>query len=60
MCVNPDGSVGSVTQIKGTGLPAYDERIQSTIRNKWRYKPYLVNGKAATVCTVVRFVYSQR
>jgi serine/threonine protein kinase len=60
MCVNPDGSVGSVTQIKSTGFQSYDDRIQSTIRNRWRYKPYVVNGRSVSACTVVRFVYSQR
>jgi hypothetical protein len=26
----------------------------------WRYKPYLVNGKAVPVCTAVTFIYSQK
>ena len=30
------------------------------MRNEWRYKPYLVNGKAVPVCTAVTFIYSQK
>jgi TonB family protein len=60
LCVAPDGNVTSVTQLKSTGFPAYDNKIQSTIRGKWRYKPFIVDGKATTVCTAVRFVYSQK
>ncbi|HET7500112.1 MAG TPA: energy transducer TonB, partial [Kofleriaceae bacterium] len=59
VCISPEGSVLSVTQLRSTGFPAYDERILETIRREWRYRPYLVNGKAAPVCTAVRFVYSQ-
>ncbi|HEU4729096.1 MAG TPA: energy transducer TonB, partial [Kofleriaceae bacterium] len=59
VCIAADGNVQSVTQLRSTGFPAYDERILETIRHEWRYRPYLVNGKAAPVCTAVRFVYSQ-
>ncbi|HSR96990.1 MAG TPA: protein kinase [Kofleriaceae bacterium] len=60
LCVAPDGNVTSVSQLKSTGFPAYDSKIQNTIRGKWRYKPFIVDGKATTVCTAVRFVYSQK
>jgi outer membrane biosynthesis protein TonB len=60
VCVTPDGGIGSVTQLKSTGFPAYDTKIQNTIRKDWRYKPYLVNGKATAVCTAFRFIYAQK
>ncbi|MGE0871849.1 MAG: energy transducer TonB [Kofleriaceae bacterium] len=60
ICINPEGGVTSVTQIKSTGFPAYDSKIQRKMRNEWRYRPFLVNGKAAPVCTAVTFIYSQR
>jgi serine/threonine protein kinase len=60
ICVTSDGAIHTVTQIRSTGFPAYDEKIRSTIRNDWRYRPYLVNGKATPVCTALRFVYSQK
>ena len=58
VCINTDGAIETVSQVKSTGFPSYDQKIQSTIRNKWRYKPFLVGGKASAACTAVRFVYS--
>ncbi|HEY0192790.1 MAG TPA: protein kinase [Kofleriaceae bacterium] len=60
LCLTTDGSVSSVNQLKSTGFPSYDQKITTTIRSRWRYRPYLVNGKASPVCTAVRFVYSQQ
>jgi serine/threonine protein kinase len=60
LCVGVDGNVTSVTQITGTGFPAYDQTIQSTILHAWRYRPFVVNGRPTPVCTAVRFVYSQK
>jgi len=53
------GSIASVTQLKSTGFAAYDNKIMGKMRNEWRYKPYMVNGKAVPVCTAVTFIYSQ-
>jgi serine/threonine protein kinase len=60
VCVTADGTIGSVSQLKSSGFPAYDEKIQHTIRTEWRYKPYMVNGKATPVCTAFRFIYQQK
>jgi len=60
LCVAVDGNVATVTPLRSTGFPAYDAKILSTIRGKWRYKPYLVDGKPTAVCTAVRFIYSQK
>jgi hypothetical protein len=60
VCITTDGSIASVTPLKTTGYPAYDAKIQDTIRSKWRYRPFMVNGKATSVCTAVRFIYSQQ
>jgi outer membrane biosynthesis protein TonB len=59
LCVTVDGSVGSVTMVKSTGFPNYDDRIQSTIRSQWRFKPFVISGKSTPVCTVVSFLYTQ-
>ncbi len=59
LCITVDGSISSINQLKSTGFAAYDSKIQSEMRN-WRYKPYLVNGKAVPVCTAVTFIYSQK
>jgi serine/threonine protein kinase len=60
LCITPEGSVSTVAQLKSTGFADYDAKIQSTIRSKWRYRPYLVNGKPAAVCTAVKVIYSQQ
>jgi len=60
LCITVDGSIGSVSQMGSTGYPAYDTKILNTIRTKWRYRPFIVNGKPAPVCTAVRFIYSQK
>jgi serine/threonine-protein kinase len=57
LCVTTDGGVDSVSLLKSTGFPAYDAKIQNTIRSKWRYKPFVISGKAVPVCTAVMFVY---
>jgi hypothetical protein len=58
LCITSEGRIASVSQLKSTGFPAYDAKIMSTIRGEWRYRPFLVNGKPANVCTAVTFIYS--
>src|SRR6185295_12750041 len=60
VCVTTAGTIDLVTQTKSSGFPAYDEKIRNTIRQDWRYHPYVVNGKPQAVCTAIRFVYSQK
>jgi protein TonB len=60
LCITADGNISSVGQLKSTGFAAYDSKIQNTIRGEWRYRPFMVNGKAAPVCTAVTFIYSQK
>ena len=60
VCITAAGAVSSVSQIKSTGFTDYDWKIQTMIRNRWRYRAVLVNGQPSPVCTAVRFVYSQR
>ena len=45
--------------IKASGFPAYDQKIQREMRN-WKYRPFMINGKAAPVCTAVTFIYQQK
>ena len=60
LCLTNAGAISSVTQLKSTGFPAYDNKILTKMRNEWRYKPYMVNGKAVPVCTAVTFIYTQK
>jgi protein TonB len=59
LCITAAGGVNTVNMLKSSGFPAYDNKILSTIRGSWRYRPFNVNGKAVPVCTAVTFIYSQ-
>jgi protein TonB len=60
LCLDVGGKITSVTQLKSTGFPAYDNKILGKMRGDWKYKPYAVNGRAVPVCTAVTFIYSQK
>jgi protein TonB len=60
LCLTSDGAVASVTVLRPTGFDDYDRRITSTIQREWRYRPFVVDGQPAPVCTAVTFRYSQR
>lgn len=51
VCVGRDGAISSVTTLKGTGYPAYDQALVSGMRG-WRYQPYRVDGTAVPMCFV--------
>lgn len=59
MCLTTTGAVESLSLIKGTGYDGYDSLIRSEMQ-KWRYKPYRVDGRPVPVCTVVTFVFRMR
>lgn len=56
MCVNGRGTVKSLKMLKSTGYPTYDAKIKSKMR-LWKYRPFMVNGKPAPVCSSVTFIY---
>ena len=60
VCVTEDGSINTVSMIKSSGFPSYDVKIQNTIRKTWHYRPIMVSGKPAPVCTAVTFHYHQK
>ena len=57
LCLNALGNVSLVQMLKSTGFPAYDNKIQTEMHS-WRYRPFMVNGAAAPVCTAVTFIYA--
>ncbi|MFT3700221.1 MAG: hypothetical protein QM831_44160 [Kofleriaceae bacterium] len=59
VCLDLAGQVTSTDVTKTTGFPAYDTKIVSGI-GQWKFKPWMVDGKAVPVCTAVTFIYSQR
>jgi hypothetical protein len=58
LCVDAQGAVTNVVQLKSTGFSDYDAKIIREMK-QWAYRPYSVNGKAVPVCTAVTFIYSQ-
>jgi len=58
MCLDKQGGVASQKLVRSSGFPDYDAKLRSGVR-RWRYRPFLANGKAAAICTQVIFVYKQ-
>jgi TonB family protein len=58
LCVTVGGDIASVNMLKSTGFGAYDQKLMRGMR-QWKYRPYMVNGKAVPVCTAVTFIYTQ-
>ena len=56
LCIDTKGKVSSVTPLKSSGFPDYDAKLDREMR-RWAYKPYLVRGVPAAVCTAVTFIY---
>lgn len=58
LCLDTRGAVVRVQTLKTSGFEAYDQKLIRGMR-KWRYRPYLDDGKPVPVCTAVTFVYKQ-
>ncbi|MGE0549761.1 MAG: TonB family protein [Kofleriaceae bacterium] len=56
VCVDQAGVVSSVGIARSIGYRAYDDRLVVGAR-AWRFRPLIVNGRAAPFCGVVTFVY---
>ena len=59
LCITDAGDVSSVDMVQSTGFSTYDAKIEREIRT-WRYRPFLIDGKPAAVCTAVTFIYAQK
>jgi hypothetical protein len=57
ICLDAQGEVFSVSQVKSTGFPDYDGKIASEMR-QWTYKPYVLDGRVAPICAAVSVGYS--
>lgn len=53
ICVTAQGSVKSVTIVTGS-IPVVDAQIPMVIP-RWKYRPYLVDGKPESFCYVTRY-----
>lgn len=59
MCLTKSGDIANINMAKSSGYPEYDRKINSKMR-EWRYRPFVVNGQPAPVCTSITFIYTQR
>jgi hypothetical protein len=59
-CLDTTGHVANVTRLRSTRFDSYDATIERTIKTTWTYRPYLVDGVAAPVCSDVTFIYSSK
>jgi protein TonB len=58
LCVSPQGVPTTITFMKTSGYPAYDQKVLANMRH-WRFKPFVVDGKPVHVCTAYTFIYNQ-
>jgi len=58
-CLDAAGKVTDVKLLRTTGVPSYDQRIETTMRG-WEFGPYVDDGKPISPCSVLTLSYSQR
>ena len=56
LCISTSGAVDSVRVMSSTGHADYDAELVRGME-RWRYRPYTVNGVPAPMCTVQIMVY---
>jgi protein TonB len=56
VCVSTAG-VPEPLMLRSTGYADYDRRLVDGIRT-WRYRPFMVGGRAVPVCAAVTFIYT--
>jgi len=56
LCLSEAGVPISVQIMKSSGYPEADSKIKNEME-QWRYRPYMVNGRAVPTCTAVTFNY---
>jgi TonB family protein len=49
VCVSEEGNVTHVKLVRGTSVPLIDEQLPAVIA-RWRYAPFLIDGKPAKIC----------
>jgi TonB family protein len=59
LCADTAGAVTESTLTESTGYDDYDRKLVAAVRD-WRFRPYVVNGTAFSVCSTAEFVYVPR
>jgi len=58
-CIDDQGKVMVVRNLRPSGSRGWDEKILSAIRS-WRYRPLMMDGVPHPACTTIKFIYTQR
>ena len=58
ICVTKAGSVESVVVVKGS-IPMIDQQVPIVL-GRWRYEPYVVDGRPQAFCYVTRYSIAAR
>lgn len=59
LCLSSSGLVANLRILESSEFSSYDLELLETLRT-WRYSPYMIDGKASPVCTLIEIVYTQR
>ena len=57
-CVAETGEVSDVKVLQPSPYRTYDEDVIRKMQ-RWKFQPYLEDGKAIAVCSAITFIYSQ-
>jgi TonB family protein len=57
VCIATDGHVASAAMLDSTKYTGYDATLLSAVQ-RWRYRPYLLDGAPLPACSTVTFVYT--
>jgi CHAT domain len=57
LCVDERGLVSASTMNHPSDCDEYNQQLLYAVRG-WRYRPYLVDGRATAVCSTVEFMYA--
>ena len=58
LCIDLDGNPARISTLKSSGYRGYDAKILREMHD-WRFRPFVVNGANAPVCTAVTVIYSK-
>jgi hypothetical protein len=58
-CLDVTGKVGDIEPLQPTGDARYDAKIERAMQ-QWAYRPVIVDGQPAAICSAVTFIYNRR
>ncbi|MBK9034913.1 MAG: TonB family protein [Myxococcales bacterium] len=59
LCIDRSGAVESVMVLDSSGSSLYDKKLTRAVK-RWQYRPFMVDGEPAAVCSTIAFTYRLR